>query len=371
MALWALLLLLTLAMLFIALGSSEPVISSNHLRAAQARGLAEAGLEQAVWALSNGALAVPASGVIAPSPYDGLAFLPLTNATGGFTVRVVGVSAGEVSVDTEGWTPTVGRATVAGFDATDTRTKAHRKVLATLVKLPDFALSAPCALCVKGDLEVRGSAMIDARADTSCGAKYGVTASGAVCVGGGSCSGNSGAIYGGVDGNAAANQASDYQATVAPSTFDAMTLAPAQLEALRAMARTQGTYYSGATTFNAGHQVPSAASVVFVDGNVTMSGDPYAGGVFTGWFIVIGSATVNGNGTLNGLLYTTDDVSSSSGNNTINGLVIAQNATNTSGIDTSAGGNMTITFDCNYARGANRLPRQWFAKPGSYREPSD
>jgi hypothetical protein len=371
MAMWSLILLLTLSMVFIALGTTEPVLGNNHLRAAQARGLAEAGLERAVWALSNGALAVPASGVTAPSPYDGLSFVSLTNATGGFTVKIVGVTDGEVTVDTEGWTPSVGRTAVAGYDATDKRSKAHRKVLATLVKLPDFAIITPCALCVKGDLEVRGSAVIDSRSDTSCGAKYGVTASGALCIGGGSCNGNSGNIYGGVDGNTSSNQTSDFQSTVPPSTFDALTLSTSKLEALRAMARMQGTHYTGNTTFNAGNQVPSTASIVFVDGNVTMSGNPYQGDVFTGWLVVMGSATVNGNGTLNGLLYATDDVSSSSGNNTINGLVISQNTTNTSGIDTSAGGTMTINFDCNYARGDNRLPRQWFAKPGSYREPSD
>jgi Tfp pilus assembly protein PilX len=355
-AMMALVLLVSLGLVFLTLGQSEPVVSVNHLRTAQARVLAEAGVERVVWALSNGALGVPATGVVAPSPYDGLQVLELTTATGGFTVRVTGVTATEVTVDAEGWTPRVGRPAVTGYDVNDTRTKAHR---------------SPCALCVKGDLEVRGSAVIEARNDTSCGSKYGVTASGSVCIGGGSCNGNSGAIYGAVDGNTTANQAGDFQSGVVPSAFDAMTLSTSQLDALRAMARAQGTYHSGHTTFNSSSQVPSGKSVVFVDGDVSMSGNPYAGGSFTGWMIVMGSATVNGNGTLNGLLYAQNDVSSSSGTNTINGLVISQNTSNASGIDTSAGGNMTINFDCTYARGNNQLPRQWFMKPGSYREPSD
>lgn len=368
-AILVLLIMVSLGIVFLTIGHTEPVISGNQLRTAQARVLAEAGVERVVWALSNGALGAPAASVVASSPYDGLQFLTLTDATGGFTARVTGVTPTEVTVETEGWTPTVGRPTVTGYDANDRRTKAHRKVLASLIKFPDIALNAPCALCVKGDLEVRGSAVIEARNDTSCGSKYGVTASGGVCIGGGSCSGNSGVIYGAVDGNAAANEAGDFQSGVPPSAFDSMTLSTSQLDALRSMARTQGTYYSGNTTFNSGNQVPTGVSIVFVDGDMTMSGNPYAGGVFTGWMIVMGSARVNGNGTLNGMLYAQDDVTSSSGTNTINGLVISQNATNASGIDTTAGGNMTINFDCNYARGNNQLPRQWFMRPGSYREP--
>jgi len=364
-----LLILVSLGFVFLTIGHTEPAISGNHLRTAQARVLAEAGVERVVWALSNGALAVPAAAAVAPSPYDGLQFLTLTTATGGFTTRVTGVTPTEVTVETEGWTPAVGRPAVAGYDASDGRTKAHRRVAATLLKFPDIALNAPCALCVKGDLEVRGSAVIEARNDTSCGSKYGVTASGGVCIGGGSCNGNSGTIYGAVDGNTTANQPSDFQSGVAPATFDAMTLSTPQLDALRSMARTQGTYYSGNTTFNNSNQVPTGVSVVFVDGDVAMSGNPYAGDTFTGWMIVMGSARVNGNGTLNGMLYAQDDITSTSGTNTINGLVISQNTTNASGIDTSAGGNMTINFDCNYARGNNQLPRQWFMKPGSYREP--
>ena len=43
----------------------------------------------------------------------------------------------------------------------------------------------------------------------------------------------------------------DYQTGVPSSTFaSSMTLSPSALDSLRQMARDQGTYYSGATTFN-------------------------------------------------------------------------------------------------------------------------
>lgn len=370
MALFALMLLTSLSVAFLALGQSEPIIGNNQLRAAVARLLAEAGVERAVWALSDSALSPPAASAVAGTPYDGLSFLTLTSQTGGFTVKVTGVSTTEVRVEAEGWTPAVGRSTVSGYSASDFRTKSHRKVATTLIKYPDFGMNTNCALCVKGDLEVRGSAVIDSRADTSCGQKYGTTTSGSLCIGGGSCNGNSGNIYGALDGNSTSNQVSDYQSSVSTSTFDNFTLSSGQLDALRQFARDQGTYYGGNTTFNASNPIPGNKPIVFVDGNASMSGNPYATGSFTGWFIVIGSAQVNGNGVLNGLLYATDDISTSSGTNVINGLVISQNTTNASGIDTSAGGNMTINFNCNYSRGNNQIPKQWFPKPGSWTEPS-
>ena len=375
MALFVLLFVTSLSMAFMTLGQTEPVVANNHLRAAQARVLAEAGVERAVWALSTGAVVAPAASVVAGAPYDGLQFLTVGTATGGFTVKVTGVSGFEVMVETEGWTPSVGRATVTGYDATDTRSKSHRRVQTPLVKLPDFG-QTPCALCVRGDLEVRGNAVIAALADTSCGAKYGVTTSGTLCLGS-SCDptdapnwGNSGSINGATDANPSDNQPDDYQRNVAGSTFDSFTLSTNQLDTLRAFARDYGTYYQGDTTFNSSNRIPSGSPIVFVDGNMSTSGNPYTGGTFNGWLIVVGSAVLAGNGTINGMLYATDDIQSSAGTNTINGVVISQNLTNNSGIDTTTSGTMTINYDCSNARGSNQFPTGWFPKPGGWREPA-
>jgi hypothetical protein len=374
MALFTLLLMTSLSLAFLTLGQTEPVVSGNHLRGAQSRVLAEAGVERAVWAMTNGGVPAPAASAVAASPYDGLTFLTTPGGTGGFTVRITGVSAFEVLVDTEGWTPTVGRAAVTGYDASDARTRAHRRVQTPLIKLPDFG-STPCALCVRGDLEVRGSAIITSTADTSCGNKYGTTSSGQLCLGS-SCDpsdsswGNNGSINGATGTNAGTdNEPSDYQMHVAASTFDTFTLNASQLAALKAIAQDYGTYYSGDVTFNSSNRVP-AKPIVFVEGNLFTAGNPYTGGTFNGWMIVMGSISLGGNGTINGMLYATNDVSSSSGNNTISGLVVSQNESNTSFIDTTTTGNMSITYDCANARGNNTFPQGWFPKPGGWTEPA-
>ena len=374
MALFVLLLLTSLSLTFMTLGQTEPVVGNNHLRTAQARVLAEAGVERVVWALSSGALVAPAGSVVAGAPYNGLQFLSPGNVTGGFTVKVTGVSAFEVLVDAEGWTPTVGRSAVAGYDATDGRTKAHRRVQTPVIRLPDFG-DTPCALCVKGDLEVKGTAAVNAVSDTSCGNKYGATTAGTLCLGE-ACDpsdpnwANTGSLNGATDTSPTDNQPDDYQRNVASSTFDPFTLSSSQLDALKAIARDYGTYYSGDTTFNSSNRIPSGKPIVFVEGSMTTSGNPYVGNTFNGWLIVVGTATLAGNGTINGMLYATNDIQSSSGTNTINGVVISQNETNNSGIDTTTSGNMTINYNCANARGNANFPDGWFPKPGGWREPS-
>src|SRR5439155_228533 len=75
---------------------------------------------------------------------------------------------------------------------------AYRKITASLMRLPDFGLGAPCALCVRGDLDVTGSATIDARGDTSCGRKYGTYTAGSTTTLGAA------SIWGAMDGNVTA-----------------------------------------------------------------------------------------------------------------------------------------------------------------------
>ncbi|MEX2146068.1 MAG: hypothetical protein WED01_03550, partial [Candidatus Rokuibacteriota bacterium] len=139
MAMMMLLLLTTLMMAFGVLAQTEPVIAANQLRVAQARALAESGMERALWALSEGALndpdppdsiANPMPGsvgvdpVSAPAPYDGSTFM--TASTGGFlvTVQVMNPAAN----------PHVRRVTAVGYtptnEVTDKRPKAHRRIQA-------------------------------------------------------------------------------------------------------------------------------------------------------------------------------------------------------------------------------------------------
>ena len=161
-----------------------------------------------------------------------------------------------------------------------------------------------------------------------------------------------------------------YTCNVAGTTFDPFTLTASQLDTLRAFARDYGSYYAGDTLFNSSNRIPSGRPIVFIDGNMTTSGNPYVGNAFNGWLIVVGTATLAGNGTINGMLYTTNDIQSSSGTNTINGVAISQNETNNTGIDTTTTGNMTINYNCSNARGNSNFARKWFPKPGGWREPA-
>jgi Tfp pilus assembly protein PilX len=65
MALLTLLILSTLAIAFAVLATSEPLIATNQKMVAQARAVAESGLERAIWALNNPA---NANGLAAPLP---------------------------------------------------------------------------------------------------------------------------------------------------------------------------------------------------------------------------------------------------------------------------------------------------------------
>src|SRR5262249_26297359 len=84
MALIVLMIMAVLVAAFSVLSAPEPTIAGNHLRVAQARALAEAGVERALGALSAGKLSPGASGSIpyplasAPAPYDGSALVPVS-----------------------------------------------------------------------------------------------------------------------------------------------------------------------------------------------------------------------------------------------------------------------------------------------------
>ena len=89
MAMLALLILSVLVVAFSLLASTEPTIASNQLRVAQARALAEAGVERVVWALTQGKSDSTISGSLAsplpttvPAPYDGSLLVSVTSGGG-------------------------------------------------------------------------------------------------------------------------------------------------------------------------------------------------------------------------------------------------------------------------------------------------
>lgn len=412
MAMMTLLLLTTLMLAFAVLSQTEPVIAANQLRVAQARSLAESGFEHAVWALSEGAIAREADPpqplpqgaldtplpVPTPAPFNGAIFT-VAGETGGYTVTVT-TPAGKPNerlIVSTGWTPT--------NSDTDKRTKAHRTVQAIVERLPNLGLNAPCALCVKGDLAVGGTATVDSTLDTSCGEKVGTFSSGTLALGGN-------AQIKGADGNATANQSTDYLTGQPASAFDNFTLSSNNLNQLKRLAKANGTYFGPGytkTTNANGETTPTSAAydgsvsltaankikngIVFFDtvsgnnigtppdpadfadirlgGNFSLSPD------FTGWIVVNGSLAISGDMKINGLVYAVNDFTyNGTGNGEINGLAISQNvydttATSISSEDAQATGNSRVKFNCANTRNVATVPQTFTLKLGTYCERTD
>src|SRR5262249_56768707 len=86
-------LITSLTVAFLAFTSAEPVIASNQMANAQARAIAESGIERALWALSGGEAVPSPAGALAdplpapvPAPYDGSTYM--TVGGGEFKVTV-------------------------------------------------------------------------------------------------------------------------------------------------------------------------------------------------------------------------------------------------------------------------------------------
>ena len=80
MAMLTLLILSVLIIGFSVLSATEPTIANNQLRVTQARAVAEAGVERAMWALNRG-ITDPAMPTGSPTPFVGTASRPMTAAS--------------------------------------------------------------------------------------------------------------------------------------------------------------------------------------------------------------------------------------------------------------------------------------------------
>jgi hypothetical protein len=364
-ALIALLILSALMIAFALLAGTEPVIAENQLKTARARTFAEAGVELAIWGLTN---PTAANGTTANAAlYQGATFVSV-NALGGFTVNVTnGATANERAVDAVGWTPT--------NDVDDTRSKGVRRIQAILTRLRP--LDPPCALCVKGNLDLSGAATVDARGGACPG---GPAPQGGTITTGNTTQGGNSKIWG--PGNNVYNEATDKPSGVPGSTFDSFTFTSDEIAVLKSLAKAQGTYYKGSVTFNSSNPMPDG--LVFVD---TTDGSEYTqrtpdsargdaqinGSVdFNGWLIVAGSIQISGNVTMTGLVYAQNDiVYNGTGTGSISGAVISENRKDavSTAVDASASGNADIVYDCQAVRdGGGALSQGWLMKPGSDRE---
>src|SRR5687768_1888977 len=156
MAMFTLLLLTSLSLAFLTLGQTEPTIASNHRRVAQARALAEAGLERAIWAMSNSTVpgGIDNTVLTAPgSPYDGSAFVNLTSQSGGFTLLITNNtnSFNVREVTAVGYAPDISAVT-----------KSKSTVISKIVKISPIQNAAPCGLCVNGQMDLSGTMTADA-----------------------------------------------------------------------------------------------------------------------------------------------------------------------------------------------------------------
>jgi len=398
MALITLVVLTTLMLAFAVLSQTEPVIAANQLRVSQARAQAESGFEYAMWALTAGNVAAPPAGTIAnpmPSsppaaPFDGSVFKS-NGDTGGFLVTVINDPAGDPDVrqiTSIGWTPT--------NNNVDTHAKAHRMIQAKVVGIPNIAGRAPCALCVKGELNLGGNAAVNGtNTDPACGAnnKWGTMTEGRTTTNGNP------SVTGGA-GGMSQNQGS--------TPFNGFLFKDGVLDALKDLARRNGTYfgpgfsgnvnssgkavagtYTGSVTFNSSNRV--ANGVVFIDttdgvnidpsgtntntlANLDIHGNPFLAGDFQGYIIINGSLQISGNMRIDGLVYAVNDFSyNGTGSGGIYGLAVSANFRDTSStsIDSDSGGNSRVTFNCSNVSNPPFLGHPFVLVKGTYRELSD
>jgi len=380
MALICLLILSALIVAFSMMAASEPVLANNQLQVAQARAVAESGVERAIWALNNPA---NASGIANPlvtagALYNGTTAVPvLINGTqvGVFIVAVTnGASANERNIVATGWTPT----------NTGTGPKVKQKIQVTVYQTR--FLDPPSALTVRGEIGVGGNALIDSRSDRSCGDKAGTFSKGVTSVGG------SADIYG-YDGNNVHNQdGTDMIQNQPDASFNPYTYSNDELNALKTLARKNGTYYQGTVSFSASSKIPNG--IIYVDtvsgtnidaggANTTATSDfasvdihgnaPLdASGIFSGMLIVAGSLSISGNFQMHGMVYVLNDFTyMGTGTGQIVGAVMSQNIRDTSAtsIDTDTSGNSTIVWNCGYAKtGGGQLPQTFTIESGTYKE---
>jgi Tfp pilus assembly protein PilX len=394
MAMLTLLILSALIIAFSMMASSEPVLANNQLQVAQARAIAESGIERAIWALNNkndpngiqnnGDPTYPMGGATASAPYDDTVAIPvMTNGTqvGVYTVKVTqGLVVNERVITATGWYPTN-----AG-PGPKVKQVIQVKVLQSLFS----GNPPPSALTVRGEISAGGNSMIDSRSDLSCGAKAGTYSEGATTISG------SAGIYG-ADGNNIPYHTGDVNSgdavqNVSDSTFLPLSYSNADLNALKAIAKAKGTYYQGTVSFHSGNQLPDG--VIYVDTtdgqNIDINGpnttDPAtfasvdihgnapgsSDGIFHGVIIVAGTLSISGNFQMHGLVYTVNDFNyTGTGTGQIVGGVVSRNIrdTSTTSIDTNTGGNADIIWKCSYVTtGGGYVPPSFVPESSTYKE---
>lgn len=372
MAMVVLLMLTALTFAFSTLGTTEPVISRNHSMTAQARAYAESGLERAIWAMSFAAptFASTAAGAEADAPYNG-SQLQTISASGGFTVRLVNGSDPDnlKLVTAVGWAP----------DSTG-QVRAAKKVEATIMRFPLAKLMPPCALCVNGSLDIGGNANISSWTGSTGVVHCSTPPTGGTMTTGATARRGSASVRGPDDSSA--NELEDMPQLQPSSSIP--KLSTDDLDALRAIAKMNGTYYQGAVNFTNGNPLPPQGGIVFIDTTTgtnltatTPSGEAGSASIsanqtWSGMIIAMGDINISGTVSLTGAIYAMNDFVFT-GNGSITGAVLAENKSLTvhSTVDSSTTGTSNITYDCPaFQNAGGKVAQRWFMKPGTFRENS-
>src|SRR5262245_37634551 len=322
LALLVLTLLTSLTLAFLGLAATEPAISTNLKRGEAALALAEAGIERAIWALSN----PTPSGVGNPAvaPYNGSQLVAL--GPGAFTMTIgPGPTPADRILPAHGHVVREGVAIPGAPGAlAQSNITAHR-VVRVQVKagagaggegfdnsVAGPAKNLPGALTVAGSLEMTGNASVDGTHAApgvlnNCANKAGVTIRDRSRLSDGTEVDNTISVQGsGSTVGAPAQQELSYE-QFAPYTFTAT-----QLAALKELAKSSGTYIKPTSSAQINLTVTNGLTFVDTVNGESLGTPPDAsklsniyipGGNNNGWLIVMGSIRIDGNFTYNGFVY--------------------------------------------------------------------
>ena len=379
LALIVLTLLTSLTLAFLALTSTEPTIAVNLQRGEGALALAEAGIERAIWALSNPTVDTLGDTTnltnlnAIPPAYSGGKLFTLTPPekivpAGAYTITISG--AGPTTITSRGF---VTRSGVAPPDLLANLTQAdiaaQRAVrLEVTASGPNSTVggpgtpnnvSLPGALTVAGTVQMSGNSLVDGNDKSDgvangCAAKGGVTIRDKTTLPDGTVVNNSIST-----GGSASTVGTPAQQTLTTSQFQPFVFTASQLDALKALAQSQGTYIQ--PTSNSQFDLNVVDGLMFVDTvNGQALGTPpdatklasvkITGASNNGWLIVMGSVRIDGNVTYNGFVYAHNDLSyKGTGTGGIFGGVVTGNVIDnvSTVVDTDTSGNSKIYYDCN------------------------
>ena len=356
-------LLSSLTLAFVAMTATEPLIVANLKAGEQAQALAEAGIERAIWALSNPTVTGLTNLNQIPASYSGQTLFVL-GGSGAFTVTLTG--AGPTLLTGHGYVVRNGvaipaqPAQLAPSDIVGHRAVELQATSAGTVGGPGTPanVTLPGALTVAGSVQMSGNSLVDGNnqaggSPNSCGAKGGITIRDKTTLPDGTVVNNNIGVQG-----SASTVGTPAQQTLTSPQFQSYLFADAQLSALKALAQSQGTYIQPSS--NAEFNLNVVNGLMFVDTvNGQALGNPpdaaklasvkITGANNSGWLIVMGSIRIDGNVTYNGFVYAHNDLSyKGTGQGGIFGAMLSANVVDAVAtvVDTDTSGSSKIYHDC-------------------------